>query len=429
MNVLARSRITGSRNGVICMTKNWKLKAAAAALALSTMMTSTSASALSFVFIDDGSVAGTPAEAGFQAAANFWSSIITNKVTVRFNVGFNALPPDVLGSTGSTLTTRTIQGVTNRMNVFGSNSAVDQKIRNGGSPALTLGQLGVGAVDVVTPGYVDTANQLGIDISTSVLDTDGSYNNSVIALSTANAKALGYAIGDTVIDANINFSSEFAFDFDASDGISAGQSDFVGVAIHEFGHALGFLSGADDYDFLGCPNGPACGAFDNYAVNDDYWGYALDLFRYSDSDTLDWRPGVDSYFSLDRGATSIAGFSSGSFHGDGYQASHWNSPDAPPFCSGLVGIMNPYLCSGRAGFNRNAVITANDIAAFDAIGWNFHTAATAANFSRSTANLTVSVPEPASWALMLGGFFAIGTALRRRSDFVVRKSSKAASLA
>jgi hypothetical protein len=434
MNVLAPSRITGSRNGVICMTKNWKLKVAAAALALSTMMTSTSASALSFVFTDtDGSVAGTPAEAGFRAAANFWSSIITNRVTVRFNIGYTDLGPNVLGSTGSTLTIRSIQGAVGRIAGLGSNSAVDQQVRATGLPNLTPGQIGgLGAVDVVTPDYVDVINQLGIDTTSSVLDTDGSFNNSAIAISTANAKALGYFVPDSVSDATINFSSTFAFDFDGSDGITAGQLDFVGVAIHEIGHALGFISGVDDYDVLGCPNGPGCAAFSDYAVNDDYWGYALDLFRYNAKGNLDWRPGVDAYFSLDQGASQYGGnsvFSTGNFNGDGFQASHWNSPDQSPFCSGLIGIMNPYLCGGRDGFVRNAIITSQDIAAFDAIGWNFHTAATAANFSRSTANLTVSVPEPASWALMLGGFFAIGTALRRRSDFVVRKSSKALSLA
>jgi hypothetical protein len=410
------------------MTDNWKLKAAAAALALSTIMTSTSASALSFVFTDTGGVTGTQAEAGFQAAANFWSRIITNNVTLRFNVGYSDLGPNVLGSTGSTLTIRSIEGAANRIAGLGSNSAVDQQVRATGLPNLTPGQInGLGAVDVVTPGYVDAINQLGIDNTTGVLDTDGSFNNSAIAISTANAKALGYAIGSDVTDGTINFSSTFAFDFDGSDGITAGELDFVGVAIHEIGHALGFISGVDDYDFLGCPNGPACAQFSDYAVNDDYWGYALDLFRYSSEGTLNWRPGVDAYFSLDQGVTQYGGnslFSSGDFNGDGFQASHWNSPDQSPFCSGLIGIMNPYLCGGR-----NAIITAQDIAAFDAIGWNFHTAATAANFSRSTANLNVAVPEPASWALMLGGFFAIGTALRRRSDFTVRKAKKVAAIA
>jgi hypothetical protein len=401
------------------MTKSWKLKAAAAALALSTMMTSSSASALSFVLTDVGGVTGTAAEAGFRAAANFWSSIITNDVTVRINVRYADLGPDVLGSAGSTLTVRSIEETTARIAFFGSTSATDQQVGAAGLPTLTPGQIGgLGAVDVITPGYVDSLNKLGIDNSTAVFDNDGSFNNSAIALSTANAKALGFGGLAGVSDANISFSSTFGFDFDPTDGITAGEYDFIGVAIHEFGHALGFLSGADDYDFLGCPNGPACGQFSNYAVNDDFWGYTLDLFRYSAAGELNWRPGVDSYFSIDGGVTSAGGFSSGSFNGDGNQASHWNAPDASPFCSGFIGIMNPYLCPGRAGFDRNAIITSRDIAAFDAIGWNFHTAATQSNFSRSTSNLTVSVPEPAAWAMMIGGFFVMGSVLRRRRSVV-----------
>jgi hypothetical protein len=412
--------------GVKSVIKNLKLKAAVAALGLTTLMSSAPASALSFVLTDVGGVTGTAAQAGFQAAANFWSSIITNDVTVRINVRYADLGPNVLGSAGSTLTIRSIEETSARIAFFGSNSATDQTVLASGLPNLTPGLGGFGAVDVVTPGYVDALNQLGIDTSTSVFDNDGSFNNIAVALSTANAKALGFGIPDTVSDANISFSSTFGFDFDPTNGIAPGQYDFIGVAIHEFGHALGFLSGADDYDFLGCPSGPGCAAFSDYAVNDDYWGYALDLFRYNEKGMLDWRPGVDSFFSIDGGATSMGGFSSGTFNGDGNQASHWNAPDAAPFCSGFIGIMNPYLCGGREGFNRNAIITSRDIAAFDAIGWNFISTATNPNFERSTASL--AVPEPAAWAMMIGGFFLVGSAMRRRTQMVVRKDRMAPAI-
>jgi hypothetical protein len=68
-------------------------------------------------------------------------------------------------------------------------------------------------------------------------------------MSTSNAKALGLVAGNAPgIDGSITFSSNFSFDLDPSDGISAGDYDFVGIATHELGHLLGFVSGVDVLD-------------------------------------------------------------------------------------------------------------------------------------------------------------------------------------
>ncbi|MEW5686204.1 MAG: NF038122 family metalloprotease [Pseudomonadota bacterium] len=395
-----------------------KLKASAAAAALLATVAATPASALVINLNDIGGVTGTQAEKGFAMAALYWQSVITNDVTINFNVGFSDLGPNILGGTSSTLTLKTIDGVQARIAAFGNGSAVDQQVAGGGLAATSLGALGVGAVSVVTPGYTDTVNELGIDNTTAVLDNDGSYNNSVIALSSANARALGYTFAPGTVDGQIQFSSTFAFDFDPTNGITAGQYDFIGVAIHEMGHALGFLSGADDYDYLGCPNGPGCSTYgQDYPVNDDYWGYALDLFRYStDYDgtaRLDWRPNTPSYFSIDRGATELYGrgdLSTGDYHGDGWQASHWGANNT---CSNFIGIMNPYLCGGREAF-----VTGTDTAMFDAIGWNFVAGAQGQGYSKGTgaiyAQFAGQVPEPTTWALLIMGFGATGAVIRRR---------------
>ena len=47
---------------------------------------------------------GTGAYAGFTAAANFWAHEIANPITIRLDVGFGHLGPNILGSTGSRAT-------------------------------------------------------------------------------------------------------------------------------------------------------------------------------------------------------------------------------------------------------------------------------------------------------------------------------------
>ncbi|RAK69146.1 PEP-CTERM sorting domain-containing protein [Phenylobacterium kunshanense] len=395
-----------------------KLKASAAAAALLATVASTPASALVINLNDIGGVTGSQAEKGFKVAALYWQSVITNDVTVNLNVGFSALGPNILGGANSTLNIYSLDSVQSRIAAGASASSVDQQVVSGGLAPTTPGLFGLGAVEVVTPGYMDPVNQLGIDNTTAVLDNDGSFNNIALAVSAANAKALGLTTDPSQADGTIRFSSTFAFDFNPNDGIAAGSYDFIGVAIHEMGHTLGFLSGADDYDYLGCPNGPLCSVYgQDYPVNDDYWGYAMDLFRYStDFDgqaRLDWRPGADAYFSIDRGASELFGrseLSEGDFHGDGWQASHWGANNT---CNDFIGIMNPYLCGGRT-----AAVTGTDIAMFDAIGWNFVSGLDNGDYRIDTAQIrsqfAAQVPEPGTWALMILGFGAAGSAIRRR---------------
>jgi hypothetical protein len=296
----------------------------------------------------------------------------------------------------------------------------------------------VGGVSVVTPGYTHpdgvgnpfgTGNPYGIDNSTNVYDHDGTFNNVAIGVTTANAKALGYAVDPSTIDGSITFSSDFAFDFDPTNGISNNTIDFLSVATHEIGHALGFVSGVDDYDVLGGPNSPYatydCGGFQckDYPAEDDWFGETLDLFRYSNDPknvapgngpVLTWAPGDESYFSVDGGASNLGNFSTGTFNGDGWQASHWKAPTSAPFCSGLLGIMNPYACRNTLG-----IVTGRDFQAFDAIGYNFGFDSGEGGHDLTTADISRQfridgVPEPASWALLIGGFGLTGAMLRRR---------------
>ena len=221
--------------------------------------------------------------------------------------------------------------------------------------------------------------------STAVsLDSDNffngasSNNNAYLDITTANAKALGWVAADpAAADASITFSSAFSWDFDPSDGVGAGRQDFVGVAIHEIGHALGFVSGVDTVDYC----------ITNRINLDPYAVYSvLDLYRYSAAGTLNLAAGANSYFSLDGGVTSLGRFSTGVDHGDGRQASHWKDNLG-------LGIMDP-TANPAGQVNTPSEL---DLLVFDVIGWD----------------RVSPVPEPGS-VLGLMGLLCSSLLLRRR---------------
>jgi hypothetical protein len=223
--------------------------------------------------------------------------------------------------------------------------------------------------------------------------TTGIYN-SVLSVTRANLKALGLLAATDGADGAdgtllINPSAIPMFDFSRGavpppPGITAGLFDFTGIAIHELGHLMGFVSGVDDVDYAGD------GAPDNpLDLSDTPIFSVLDLFRYSAASLAapsqpttgavnDWRFGPPPpplsfapkpYLSVDAGATSLGDFATGTEHGDGDQASH--------FADGVAAIMDP-------GFPPGFIVdpTPLDITAMDAIGWD-------------------TVPEPSSATLLL----------------------------
>ncbi len=285
--------------------------------------------------------------AGFQAAASYWEAVLTDSAQVNIDIGFQTLGPGVLGQAGSTQTVISVfdyfTALTNEAAISAPTSYDNLAVGN--LPTLS----GSGGLSFWTQR--DTENG-SLTVS---LDNDDSDNNIFLALNTANAKALGLYSGSGS-DANITFSDLFDWDFDQSDGIGAGLQDFVGVAIHEIGHALGFTSGVDSVDW-------AIGQFEQNLPPVDLDEFAvyssLDVFRYSAAAALDMSVGGNPYFSLDGGVTNLGYFSTGSDYGDGNQASHWKD--------GLgLGIMDP-TANPAGQVNTPSEL---DKIAFDVIGWD-----------------------------------------------------------
>jgi hypothetical protein len=277
---------------------------------------------------------------GFISAGNRWSALFSDSMTVNIDINFAPLAPGVLGQANSAQYIGGYGTFLGRM-IADATSASDATAL-ASLPLPTVGALVNGTTEHPTTGY----------------DNDSSYNNSVIRGTAAQLKAMNLINPfGAASDASISFSSSFAFDFNPTDGITAGAFDFIGMATHEIGHALGFISGVDLRDFYNSTH-QSLGSENTLG----YEATVMDLFRFSGplgSAQRDWTIGTgNKFFTIDGGATSIAPFSTGSSFGDGQQASHWKD-------SLSIGILDPTAAPGEL-----LAITPNDILMFDVLGYD-----------------------------------------------------------
>ncbi len=277
--------------------------------------------------------ANSSALAAFNQAANHWSLQIADPITVVVDADMAPLGNRIIGQTSSVTLQAPYNTIRNAM-VADSASETDD---------------GVVAA-------VPTAEQFSAFLPT------GFGLSGRLSATKANLKALGFAGLDTafgVTDATIIFSTNFPFDFDASNGVGTGLIDFETVAAHEIGHALGFVSIVDTIDTL-LANGQTA----------EVAPRTLDLFRFgaelAPSNLADFttaaRNLVPGHAAIFDDLDSELAFSTGAFDGGGRHASHWKD-------TGLngtrVGTMEPTLASGTF-----VPVGSNDLRALDLIGYD-----------------------------------------------------------
>lgn len=309
--------------------------------------------------------ANAPALASFNRAAAQWASRITDNITVTVNADLGAFAnSNIIGSTSSVTLQAGFDTIRNAMVADDPSSPLLSALPTSAQFSATL------------PG--------GGTLGTSISATK------------ANLKALNFAGLDGTFgasDGTITFNNAFNFDYDNSNGVGAGQTDFETVAAHEIGHLLGFTSVVDSVD-----GGSITGV--NLRT--------LDLFRFDSinaptslasftTNARDLRAGGTKVMSSanqnlfhNSGGSSIANLSmsTGVAQGDGNQASHWKADDI----TGVnIGIMDPTLASQQV-----TAVGFNDFAAMDLIGYN-----------------VAAIPEPSTLLLLVPGLLLV-TRRRRR---------------
>ena len=279
--------------------------------------------------------------AAFERAAAVWENLITSEITVVIDVDYGltrfgtAYPENVLGSTsGGIFFAPTYSSLRNRLV---ARATV-------GDESNIIAALPAGSAGVPTDSGTKTEMDVGSPLARA------------LGLITAHANPDDTTGNDRLGRApSIGFNSKFSFDFDPTDGISAGKSDFDAVVVHELGHVLGFDTEAGLLEVA-----PTA------TLRPTVW----DLFRFrpgttaasfSTAQRVLTTGGEQRYFD---GAPELA-LSTGNPEGeggDGEQASHWKDDR---FGGGYIGIMDPTLSSGV-----RRQMTANDRRALDFMGYN-----------------------------------------------------------
>ena len=238
---------------------------------------------------------GTPQEVidGFEEAGALWESVLLDPdVVVSLDIDFLPMPPGDLGGASSYQRVERYSDIRQAIELDATSPDDQDAVAN-----LPAGP----ALDIYINLTADNPNGNGSGVP--YVDNDGGANNLLLSVNTALGKALGIYTGEGV-DGTIEFNNQTLWDYDGSDGIiDDGAYDFVATALHEIGHALGFVSGVGGLELSNLSE-PA-------DANDIVELTPLDLYRYSD-DSLSEGPKVidftadmrEKFFSFDGGGNA-----------------------------------------------------------------------------------------------------------------------------
>jgi hypothetical protein len=180
----------------------------------------------------------------------------------------------------------------------------------------------------------------------------GVTNESAVDWTRANYRATVGTVTGNAANMSFNSNPSISWDYDPSNGIPGDKLSFVDVIVHETGHALGFISGADNFGGI------------NFT--------SLDLYRFQRSTNN------PSTYALFQTMTRLVSYNNPTNEdvntdlivaeyqmedGSPYQASHFK--EQPPY----IGIMEPALAYGDSHYPN--YFSAADLAAFDAIGYDY----------------------------------------------------------
>ena len=266
-----------------------------------------------------------------QRAAEFWSSVLADNVTVELDADFAALGAGTLGN----------------MAPVSGNVLYDQ-LRD--------------AMIADAQSHEIIVNELPVFLG---LTTDGADVSDTVTITRANMKALGMTALPNV--ASQYGGGQIDGTMEISDAFDNAAADFLQIAIHEIGHALGFTSGVGNVD-------GGAGVTELTPMDMFRLGPGQGANNFTDAPRM-LDPTKDQVF-YDGGyfnpasITTIAGLtlgdipmSTGEQTGDGFQPSHFKNRN---LINGVyIGTMDP-VANPAASENASE----NDKRVLDLIGWD-----------------------------------------------------------
>ncbi len=297
---------------------------------------------------------GTPQLEGFsQAKESFlraaakWESIIQSPIGIVLDVDYGPTrfgtpyPPSVIGATSAQILIRIDPEEYSRARQALINTAASSQQRaiyNSLPPNELLTDLG------------PTRNTLGV---TPVLRAIGLLNP--IADPDAEMALIG-------VPPSIGFNSAFSYDFDPSNGIDADKIDFEYVALHEIGHALGFVSAMGFNEISPLLPFPFPTIWDFFRFRPG----GLNLGSITSVPRVQLTGGEQVFFIGDAevGLSTSSSLGTG---GDGRQGSHWKDDS---LTGRYIGVMDPTALMGLRD-----VITDADLTALNYFGFRINSEA------------------------------------------------------